>query len=294
MHRKGLKSQTRRSLVGFAFILPWFIGAVLFFITPMILSFLFSVNEVNPKTFEFSYIGFGQYKDFFVKDASFLPTLLTSIRDMLFSVVLVMFFSLFIARILVDKFKGRVFFQTIFFLPFILSSSLVFYRVLSDQYMGDVAGSTESFMFQLTLLRNILESANLGADITNIVVTMLDSMLNISMKCGLQIVVFMAGLRNISDSVKEAAKIEGATEWEYFWKIAFPLISPVFQLNLIYSIIDSFTDYNNLIVGYIEGYAHSLELTKSTALAILYYTLVFVIIGIVLLLIRKKVFYYVD
>ena len=294
MRVKGLKRQTKTSLVGFAFILPWLIGAILFFMIPMVLSFVFSINKVNPETFEFTYIGFEQYKDFFVKDASFLPTLLTSVRDMLLSVVLVMFFSMFIARVLVDHFKGRVFFQTIFFLPFILSSSLVFYKVIGDQYMGDVAGSTQSFMFQLTLLRDILESANLGSDITNTVVSMLDSMLNISMKCGLQIVVFMAGLRNISESVKEAAKIEGATEWEYFWKIAFPLISPVFQLNLIYSIIDSFTDYNNPIVGYIEGYAHSLELTKSTALAILYYTLVFAIIGIVLLLMRKKIFYYVD
>lgn len=161
-------------------------------------------------------------------------------------------------------------------------------------YMAAEGEMAQSSQLQLTIFRNILASANLNADISATLESMLNGMLNVSWKCGLQIVIFMTALRNISASVREAATIEGATGWEYFWKIAFPMISPVFQLNLIYSIIDSFTDYSNDIVAWIDGLASSIELTASTTLACIYYGIIFVIIGVLFLLLRKRVFYYTD
>ncbi len=288
----SLNHRTRRSLAGFLFTVPWLIGVLVFFIAPMGLSFLFSIFDVDPVTFEFTYIGFGQYREFFVGNADFAPLLVESVRNMLLSVVMVMFFSLFIANILVKKFRGALFFQTIFFLPFIVATSLVIHIITGDMAAeGEMAQSSQ---LQLTIFRNILASANLNADISATLESMLNGMLNVSWKCGLQIVIFMTALRNISASVREAATIEGATGWEYFWKIAFPMISPVFQLNLIYSIIDSFTDYSNDIVAWIDGLASSIELTASTTLACIYYGIIFVIIGVLFLLLRKRVFYYTD
>jgi len=287
-----LSYQTKRAWTGFLFTLPWVIGSLIFFVAPMVLSFLFSINDVDAVSFKFTYIGFEQYKEFFVGNAEFLPGLTKAVSDMLLSVVMVMFFSLFIANILVSNFRGSRFFQTIFFLPFIISTSLVISIITGTiDANADAAQSTE---LQLTIFRSILSSLNLGADISTTLETMLNSMLNISWKCGLQIVLFMAALRNISASVREAALIEGATPWEFFWKIAFPMISPIFQLNLIYSVIDSFTDRSNGIVAWIDSLANSLELTASTTLAYIYYGLVFIIIAILLFFLRKRIFYYTD
>ncbi len=284
--------QSKKAVYGFLFTIPWLIGAVIFFVAPVLLSFLFSINEVDSVSFQFTYIGFKQYSEFFVGNATFLPELTKSIRDMLLSVVMVMFFSLFIANILVAKFRGSRFFQTVFFLPFIISTSMVIYIINGSMEAGGDVG--QSMELQLTIFRNILASTNISADIGSTLEEMLNSMINVSWKCGLQIVLFMAAIRNISPSVKEAAVIEGATGWETFWKITFPMISPVFQLNLIYSIIDSFMDQSNGIVSWIEGLSSGLELTASTTLACIYYGIVFIIIGILLLLLRKHIFYYTD
>ena len=123
---------------------------------------------------------------------------------------------------------------------------------------------------------------------------MFNTLFEISWKCGLQILIFMSGLQSISPSVKEAAKIEGATGWEYFWKVAFPMITPMIQLCLVYSIIDSFTDYSNSIIRRVYNLNNSFELAASSALAWIYYGVIFIIVGIVFLALRKKIFYYND
>ena len=64
-------------------------------------------------------------------------------------------------------------------------------------------------------------------------------------KSGIQILLFLAALQTISPSLYEASALEGATGWDNFWKISMPMVSPMILLAFIYSIIDSFTDYDN-------------------------------------------------
>lgn len=284
----------KNAFSGWMFILPWCIGTLCFFIIPVVLSFVFSINEIDPATFRFTYIGFEQYKSLFVEDASFLPTLFGSIRDMILSVVMIVFLSLFIANILVQKFKGRVVFRAIFFMPFIISTGLAINIITGGEYIGDVMNTGNSSQLQFTVLKTMFESSNLSTDIVDTIMTVLNEILNVSWKCGLQITLFISGLQNIPTSVKEAAKIEGATAWEYFWKIAFPMISSVLQLVLIYSVIDSFTDVSNPIISRIESLSADLNLSLSSSLACLYYGIVFIVVGIVFLIIRKKGFSYSD
>ena len=91
-----------------------------------------------------------------------------------------------------------------------------------------------------------------------------------------------------SPSIKEAAKVEGATGWEFFWKITFPLLMPVLELNIIYSIIDGFTDLSNPIVKQIFEYSSKLDYSYSSTIAWTYFAIIFVIIVAVYLSIRKK------
>lgn len=290
-----LKQASKRSIVGFSFTIPWVIGVIYFFIIPMIQSFIYSITDIDiQKTVDYTFKGFGEYQRFFLEDSLFIRTLFNTVFGMLLSVSMVMFFSLFMANILVQKFHGQKLARTIFFLPFIVASGMVIAVIKGDVYSADIINTTHSSQFQITVLRNILHSINLSNGLITTITNMLNSLFEISWKCGLQILIFMSGLQSISPSIKEAAKMEGATGWEYFWKVAFPILTPIFQLNLVYSIIDSFTDYSNVIIKRIYNLSASQELSESTALAWIYFGIIFLIIGLVFLLIRRRIFYYND
>ena len=124
--------------------------------------------------------------------------------------------------------------------------------------------------------------------------SIINSLFEIAWKCGIQILIFMSGLAAIPPQVKEAASIEGATGWEFFWKISLPMISPIIQINLIYSIIDSFTDYSNSMIQRIYKLTSELNYSYSSTLSWIYFGIIFIITGIVFLIINKKTFYYVD
>ena len=232
MRRLQLNQMQRRSMAGVGFLVPWLIGIVFFFLIPMVKSFWYSISqaEITESGANFLYTGFEQYEYFFLKDSLFVRELANNIGNMILNVAVIMFFSLFMANILVQEFKGRTVARTIFFLPFIISSGMVLAVIKGDVYSGDIFNTAQSATVQITVLRNILLSVNLSDSVTNTIMSLFNSLFEITWKCGLQILIFMSGLQSISPSVKEAAKIEGATGWEYFWKIAFPIITPITQL----------------------------------------------------------------
>ena len=291
-----LTQAQRRARAGVAFLIPWLIGIVFFFLIPMGQSFWYSISEaeITEDGANFLYTGFAQYQRFFLEDSLFIRELAGAVGNMLLTVAVIMFFSLFMATALEQEFRGRLLARVVFFLPFIIASGLVLSILKGDVYSADRMDAARSATVEITVLRNILMSVNLSENVINTIVTMFNTLFEISWKCGLQILIFMSGLQSISPSVKEAARIEGATGWEFFWKVAFPMITPMVQLCLVYSIIDSFTDYSNPIIRRIYDLNNAFELAASSALAWIYYGAVFLLVGLVFALLRKKIFYYTD
>ena len=79
--------------------------------------------------------------------------------------------------------------------------------------------------------------------------------------------IFLAGLQSISPAIYEAATIDGCTAWEKFWKITFPMISPLVFTCIIYTIIDSFTANDNKVMELMSTTAFTdLALTVNQAL----------------------------
>lgn len=102
--------------------------------------------------------------------------------------------------------------------------------------------------------------------------------------------IFLGGLQGISPSIYEASSIEGATAWESFWKITFPMISPMILVNAVYTIIDSFTSDSNVVMKYIQStYETGKEL--STAMSWVYFLVIMAIIGLIFLILSSFVFY---
>ena len=110
-------------------------------------------------------------------------------------------------------------------------------------------------------------------------------------KSGVQIIVFLAGLQSIPTSFYEVCDIEGATSWQKFWRVTFPVMMPFVFLNIIYTIIDSFTYYSNPIMEQILTYFNNLQYSLSNALAFAYFIVIIVITGIIAKLLSGHIVY---
>jgi ABC-type sugar transport system permease subunit len=154
------------------------------------------------------------------------------------------------------------------------------------------AGEKTSQMFQVTSLAAMLQGLNLPSEITSFIVNAANNIFGLMWQSGIQIVLFLAGLQTIPGSLYEAASIDGGTKWEIFWKVTFPMITPIMLVNLVYTITDSFTATNNGVMKQIlSAVQDKLDFDYSAALAWLYFLIIIVILGVVILIVNKKVTY---
>ena len=106
-----------------------------------------------------------------------------------------------------------------------------------------------------------------------------------------QIIIFIAALQSISPSLYEVSKIEGATAYETFWKVTFPMVSPLILTNVVYTIVDSFVNSDVVDIAYQEAFT-SFNYGLSSAMSILSTLVVCIILIVVGVLINRKTFYY--
>ena len=104
--------------------------------------------------------------------------------------------------------------------------------------------------------------------------------------------IFLAGLQSISPAIYESVQIDGATSWETFWKITFPMISPMILVNAVYTVIDSFTTDSNVVMKFIANeYQQANGNVISSAMAWMYFLIVIGIIAVVAGIFSAFVFY---
>ena len=175
------------------------------------------------------WVGLKNYEYIFFYDINFIPTFLQVVYDTLLNTPLCMVFSLVIAILINRKMVGRGFFRTAFFIPVLLGSGYIMKQLLG---MG-VDGTTITTGIMVPKLISDL----LGVSITTVVQGFLDRITVVLWKSGVQIVLFLAGLQGISGPLYEAARVDGATEWEMFWKITLPMITPIILMNIVYTIV---------------------------------------------------------
>ena len=294
---RRLSLEKRRSIAGILFISPWIVGFLALFLRPLVSSFVYSISDMKITTdgLVMHYSGFSGYLRAFVSDLYFVRYLTAQITSMLYNVPIILTFSLFMAVILNGEFRGRTFVRSVFFLPVIAGSGVVLSIMQGDAMSQSIiSGSRSSMLFQTTALQQILLQSGLSQDVVNYFNSILSNIFVLTWKSGLQIVLFLSGLKTIPQPLYEAADIEGATKWEAFWKITFPMISPILILNLIYTIIDGFTDYSNKVMTYIYSFAKMLNFSYSAVLSWIFFLIVFLIVGIAYTIINRRVVYTVD
>lgn len=294
--RKIISYEVKKKRYGYLFILPWILGTISFFFIPLVQSFLFSISEIIYKT-EGGYqlvfkTGFANYFHAFAEDY-YPPIFLTeSFTALVRDVPVIILLSLFLAVLLNQKFLGRTFVRGIFFLPVIIANGLIISILNGDVLSQSImASQSSSQIFEAEFLKQLLMDSGWDSQLISTITGVVDSIFNLIWKSGIQILIFIAGLQSVPEAMYEAARIEGATGWESFWKITLPMISPMIILNLIYTIIDGFMDYTQRMMGYIASMQQNLKLEYAASLSWIYFIMVFVVVIIVYLIVNKFVFY---
>ena len=279
--------QARRARTGYRFILPFIIGFLVFMIRPMILSLRMSFSQVNILTGALTPMGTGNYSYAFGTDPQFNQLLVNEIGRMAINVVATLILSFVIAVILNQKFKGRIICRVIFFLPVILSSGVLPGIETSNDILNLMNSINQSVQETSGVnvsaaLQDLLSVSGVGSGVFKVIFQMIDAIYDIVMASGIQIIVFLSGLQSISPSLYEAADVEGCSAWESFWKITFPMVSPLLLVNCIYTIIDFFMKNDNRVIEHINDvmYGVQMDLGVASAESWIYFGVALLFIGI--------------
>ncbi|MBQ6091979.1 MAG: sugar ABC transporter permease [Lachnospiraceae bacterium] len=287
----------RRAIFGYLFILPFVLGFLLFMVKPLIQSFIMSISEVSvgANGFEMTYTGIDNYNRALTIDPNYTRMLFDEIGKMVLNSVATIIFSFFIALLINQKFKGRAIVRAIFFLPVIFSSGVIVGLEYNNTLLAGMQQMIEESSTSgiADTLEAMLANADIGEGLLDTVITLVNSVYDIAIASGIQIIIFLSALQTIPRSMYEAADIEGCTKWESLWKITFPMISSMFLVNWIYTIIDFFMKSDNQIIQQVQNeMVRNLDFGYSSALAWIYFGIVIVWIGISSFIISKVVYYY--
>lgn len=297
MKRRKMPYEKKRKLLGAVFVIPWTVGFIYFFLVPLVYAFIFSLNDLRilETGIEYTPIWFKNYIDAFTTDTTFVILITRSLPGILFQLPMIVLFSLFLSLILNVKFRGRIYVRAIFFLPVIIASGVIINILTNDSISSSMmSGETGSMLFRGIEFQSMLVNFGLPGSIIEAIMSIVNGVFELIWKSGVQTLLFLSALQSVPVSVYEAADTEGATAWEKFWKITFPLISPQMVLCIFYTIVDTSTDYSNLIIRYISSLARQQQFSHSSALSIIWFLIVALVVGIAFLVMRNKVEYMED
>ena len=285
MTRQKRFSLTRRkSITGLVFVLPFIIGTLVFFVYPVIMSLIYSFGEIESfKTFSVKFVGFRNFQRALFEDTFFVQKFLEVIRDTVINLPLITIFSIYIAILLNRNLPGKGIFRVMFFLPVVLGNGFVMKQLLEQGIeSGSMAAVTEFLLPPKVVAYIGSKAANLTAEFLNRITLVL-------WHSGVQILITLSGLQGIPKSLYEAADVDGSNEWQTMFFITIPMLAPIILLNIIYTIMDTFTDKANPVIDCITKYftAYNAQFEYSSALGWIYMMFAFLLIGVVTLVMRR-------
>ncbi|NLL88562.1 MAG: sugar ABC transporter permease [Firmicutes bacterium] len=288
-----LTLRQKRSLAGYLWVAPFIIGFIFFFLAPMLQSFRFSVSELifTTEGYELKYVGLQNFKYAVTVDPNFNQYFTETVLGILVNIPSVIMFSFFIASILNQEFKGRTLVRAIFFLPVILTAG-VLHQLEVEDLMYLTTRDRGNIMLSTATMRDFFLDMSLPKGIIGYVIAAASNLPQLIEYSAIPILIFLAGLQSVPVHLYECAKIEGATGWETFWKITFPLISPLFLTNVIFITVYSFTAPGNNLVQYISDLTWGRGIFGvSVAMSLMYFVAIGLILLVVGFVIERNVFY---
>lgn len=285
LSRRRIHMSTRTTLEAYVFMAPFIIGVAVFFAFPLHLLFRLAFGNLKQVVgLQIEFAGLQNFLRAFLEDMRFVPFLLSSIQETLVKVPLTIIFALLIAILINKDIRFRGFFRTVFFLPFLLGTGYVMQQLMAQDVSGRAIQSARSFFMPEEIM------AYLGTTVTGIVTGFFSIIIVILWGSGVQILLFLSGLQGISPSYYEAARVESANEWDCFWHITLPMISPIILLCIVYSLVDSFTNISNPILTYMKYVTSKAQFDYASAIGLIYSLFILGVVLLVFLFMRKAMY----
>ena len=282
-----------RSRQGYTFVAHWIIGLVVFIIVPIFEAIRYSFSNVSIEAtgVEIEFAGLKHYKQLLFEDPNYLNNLRDSFGNLMYTLPIILSLSILFAVLLNQKFFGRTAARAVFFLPVILATT----NILSLMNSGNVRGSSiivysgaEYSYGSIIDFKSILGDLDLPTKIIEVFSDYLQNVFQLIFDCGVQIILFLAGLQSIPASFYEVSKIEGATKWEEFWFITIPMLRNIILLVIIYTMIEFFTKNSNLIIRQAYSILQNNQVYDlSSAMLCFYFAIGLIIMGAIVFLYNK-------
>ena len=283
--------EARRRWTGRKFVLIWEIGFVWFVLFPLIQSFMYSFSDVRITVngFVLDFVGLAKYEFIFNESPAYVDNLLSSLSSFFTSIPIVFVLSLILGIVLNQKFPGRLIFRTLFFLPVIMSTGIILDFIKSNDaaaMMSNMAtGGSGSGLINVV---EIFDQIGVPDSISELLASYINTIFDLMWDCGVPIVLFIAGLQSIPESMFEAASVEGATAWERFWYVTFPMLSNTSVLVLVYIAISFFVKSNNPVIEQAFTVLQEQQVySTSAAMLWSYFGIVIVLSAVVFLIIDR-------
>lgn len=280
------KLEKREARAGWLFVLPWVIGVAVFMLYPLCQSFYYMWFNIRitPLGTKFIPVGTGNFTQIWLENPEFPQQIVTYLGQTILEVPIIVVFALMIAIMLNGNIKCRGLFRLIFFLPVIIVSGPVMNMLVSEGAATIPAMNVQSIK---TALDNFLPHS-----MAESIGELFSNMIMILWYSGVQILIFLSALQKIDSALYEAAKIDGGSQWECFWKITLPTIKPMILLNAVYSVIFLSGNEQNSLITMIKSAMFSGTKEKgygyASAMAWMYSLIVTLIVLLFFLLLGSK------
>ncbi len=232
-----MKKNLRLSLVPYLFLIPYLFAFIAFRFGPSIAGFFVSLTKWNiigtPK-----FIGFENYSELF-SDPSFITSLVNTLYFMALTVPALIVLGLLIALLVDQDLKGRTATRTFVFMPYVIMSTVVgvIWMWIFDTHFGIL-----NYYLSFLGIKPIAWLSSVNWAMPAVAIT------TIWWTVGFNMILFLAGLQDIPEELKEAARIDGASNWQIFWNVTFPLLRPTTVVVLMLTLINSFEVFDQVYV----------------------------------------------
>jgi ABC-type sugar transport system permease subunit len=280
------KLEKREARYGYLFVAPWIVGVLAFLLVPLVQSFYYMWYNIRitPLGTNFTYVGTGNFTQIWLENPEFPQQLVTYIWQTIVEVPVITVFALIIAMMLNSKIHLKGFFRLIFFLPVIIVSGPVMNMLVSEGASSIPALNTQSVVTALDSFLPSSMASSIGELFSNMIMILWYS--------GVQILIFLSALQKVDPAMYEAAKIDGGSTWECFWKITLPTIKPMILLNAVYTVIFLSGNEQNDLITMIEDAMFSGTKEKgygyASAMAWMYSVVITLIVLLFALLLGSK------
>jgi len=276
------------TFAGYFFSAPWIVGFLIFIIIPLAFSLYWSFTDYRVTSRDpANWIGLQNYIDLLTKDDNFRASIINTLYLTLIGLPLQMATALLLAVLLSQKMRGERIFRMAFYLPVILgfnTAVLLCWRLMLNTGTGIINQIIRSVTTAVPVLGYVNRAWIYGQEIItafflglssgkfNLLTKIIEAgfpaanrvplwvqsplwskmpvILLMVWGCGTMMLIFLAGLSNVPKELHEAAQVDGASKWQRFWKVSFPLLTPYIFYNLVVGMISSLQIFEPIFVLY--------------------------------------------